>query len=404
MLGGRKGHLAAFDWREGKLESEIQLNETIRCVKWLHNEQYRAVAQKKYVYIYDLAGVELHKLKDHIEATHMEFLPYHFLLATVGNAGWLKYQDTSTGQLVSEHRTRLGTPSAMTMNGWNGIINVGHANGTVTMWSPNTSTPLVKMLTHRGPVRAMAIDRDGRHMATAGADNQLKIWDVRTYKELHSYYTPTPANSMHISETGLLALSWGPHVTIWKDALRKRQDAPYLNHLLPSHTTEQVRFCPLDDVLGVGYSSGFASLIVPGAGEPNYDALELNPFETAKQRKETEVRMLMNKLKPDMIALNPDYIGKLDPKAAKALADIRKEEEAEKNAGEKPDEKFKMRGKNSAMKRYLRKKKRGNVIDEKRVRYEEIKKERAREKAGELSQVEKLGPALERFAKPKARV
>jgi U3 small nucleolar RNA-associated protein 7 len=83
LLGGRKGHVATMDWREGKLGCEIQLGETVRDVQWLHNNQYFAVAQKKYVFIYDRNGVELHSLRKHQEVTQMEFLPYHFLLATI---------------------------------------------------------------------------------------------------------------------------------------------------------------------------------------------------------------------------------------------------------------------------------------------------------------------------------
>jgi U3 small nucleolar RNA-associated protein 7 len=83
LLMGRKGHVATMDWREGKLSCELQLGETTRDAKWLHNNQYFAVAQKQYVYIYDHAGVELHCLKKLVEVSHMEFLPYHFLLATI---------------------------------------------------------------------------------------------------------------------------------------------------------------------------------------------------------------------------------------------------------------------------------------------------------------------------------
>lgn len=83
LLGGRKGHVATMDWREGKLGCELQLGETVRDIKWLHNNQYFAVAQKKYVYIYDHNGVELHTLRKHQEVSHMEFLPYHYLLATI---------------------------------------------------------------------------------------------------------------------------------------------------------------------------------------------------------------------------------------------------------------------------------------------------------------------------------
>lgn len=83
LLAGRKGHVSTVDWRGGELGCELQLQETIRDAKWLHNNQYFAVAQKKYVYIYDSAGVELHCLRKHIEVTNMEFLPYHFILATI---------------------------------------------------------------------------------------------------------------------------------------------------------------------------------------------------------------------------------------------------------------------------------------------------------------------------------
>jgi len=83
LLAGRKGHVSTMDWRAGTLGCELQLQETVRDAKWLHNDQYFAVAQKKHVYIYDQNGVELHCLQKHIEVTNMEFLPYHFLLATV---------------------------------------------------------------------------------------------------------------------------------------------------------------------------------------------------------------------------------------------------------------------------------------------------------------------------------
>src|SRR5438045_1318543 len=88
LLAGRKGHIATMDWREGKLGCELQLAETVRDARWLHNNQLFAVAQKKYVYIYDRAGVEIHCLRKHIEVTNMEFLPYHYLLATVVRSAW----------------------------------------------------------------------------------------------------------------------------------------------------------------------------------------------------------------------------------------------------------------------------------------------------------------------------
>lgn len=82
-IAGRKGHVGTFDCASSALHSELHLNETVRDVKWLHDESFYAVAQKKYVYIYDKSGLEVHQLRSHIEVNRMEFLPYHFLLATI---------------------------------------------------------------------------------------------------------------------------------------------------------------------------------------------------------------------------------------------------------------------------------------------------------------------------------
>jgi len=51
-------------------------------------------------------------------------------------------------------------------------------------------------------------------MVSAGADYRVKIWDVRNYREVHSYYTQRPADEVAISELGLLGIGWGSHVNV----------------------------------------------------------------------------------------------------------------------------------------------------------------------------------------------
>ncbi|KAJ5613125.1 Small nucleolar ribonucleoprotein complex subunit [Penicillium lagena] len=404
LLAGRKGHVATMDWRDGKLGCELQLNETVRDARWLHNNQFFAVAQKKYVYIYDHNGVELHCLNKHVEPLFLEFLPYHFLLASAQMSGYLKYTDTSIGQTVAELPTRLGRPTSLCQNPWNAILHVGHQNGTVTLWSPNSQTALVKALVHRGPVRSMAIDRQGRYMVSTGQDQKMSVWDIRMYREVHSYSCYQPGASISISDRGLTAVGWGTQVSVWRglfDAAQADQgkvQSPYMAWGGDGQRIENLRWCPFEDVLGVAHDQGFASLIVPGAGEPNFDSLEANPYENVKQRQEHEVHSLLTKLQPEMISLDPSIIGKLD-----TVSDQKRREQ--RNPDQRPEDpieklKNRGRGRNSALRKYLRKKGRGNVIDEKRLKAEALRKEHAaRYREKQKQEREDLGPALARFAK-----
>lgn len=403
LLGGKKGHVASMDWRTGKLDCELFLNETVNAVKHLHNDQYFAVAQKKYTFIYDKTGLELHRLKQHIEATLLDFLPYHLLLTTAGNTGFLKYHDVSTGQLVSEIRTKLGPTQAMKQNPWNGVMHLGHANGTVSLWSPSMSTPLVKIQCARGPIRDVAIDREGKYMVTGGMDKSLKLWDIRNFKQLDEYFSPTPVQSLDISDNGLVSTGWNTHVTIWKDMFKSKQNSPYMNHLLPSDRVEKLKFIPFEDFLTVGSSKSVENIVVPGAGEANFDALELNPFETTKQRQQNEVRSLMNKLSPDTITLDPNVIGTVDKRANSIrlkpgeMADIAKDDKL----SIKPE----VKGKNSALRKHLRKKTQ-NVVDQRKLRIERnlaLEKQARKKRHNEFKGIENdddndvLNPVLDRF-------
>ncbi|KAI0242980.1 putative U3 small nucleolar RNA-associated protein 7 [Massospora cicadina] len=217
MEAGRKEALASIDWKAGKLNCELHLKETVRDVKFLHNETMFAVAQKKYVYIYDNVGREILCLKQHREVSNLDL-------------GMLRYLDVSTGKMISgSHHFRKGQ-----------LSRAEHSRCGDSLWP------------------RMCIDQ--------------------------------------FSQRGILAVGFTGNISLWKDVCKTKQISPYMNHKAAPHQIHDLQFCPYEDIsLGSGHSGGFSSLVVPGAGEPNFDSLEVNLYETVKQRREREVHSLLNK-------------------------------------------------------------------------------------------------------------
>ncbi|CAG0913241.1 unnamed protein product [Notodromas monacha] len=249
LLGGRKAHVAALDWVTKELKCEINVMETVHDVRWLHNETMFAVAQKDHVYMYDNVGVELHCVK-------------------------------------RLHRC-------------------------VSFWSPCVNEALAVVLVSPQPIKDIAIDHTGTYLATSSSDNIMRIWDVRTFGILHSYKLPVAPRNLAFSQKGLLACSAGNVVDIYKDCCTEKAETPYLRHRV-HRTINQLEFPPFEDVLGITHFGGFSSILVPGAGEANFDAYENNPFQSKKQRQEAEVKALLEKIQPELITLDPAQVMKVD--------------------------------------------------------------------------------------------
>ncbi|KAM8952781.1 WD repeat-containing protein 46 [Pelodytes ibericus] len=311
LLAGNRGHVAAIDWQSKKLRCEMNVMESINDAKWLHTQSMYAVAQRRWLHIYDALGMELHCIKKFNDVLRMEFLRYHFLLATCSSTGFLQYLDISVGKEVAATCVKSGRLSVMCQNPQNAVIHLGHPNGTVSLWSPSMKEPLVKMLCHHGAVRSLSVDKTGMYMASSGLDRKLKIFDLRTFRPLHASVLPQGAGTLCHSQKGLLAAGTGDIVQVYKDTHLTAPRVPYL--CVPVRgSVHGLQFCPFEDVLGIGHGGGFTSMIVPGAGEANFDALECNPYENKKQQQEWEVKALLEKVPADLITMDPTQLGEVD--------------------------------------------------------------------------------------------
>lgn len=332
-LAGSKGHVAVLEWKHKKLLCEFNTYEKNRAVKFLESERLYAVAQKSYMHIYDSNGLEIHRLKSHPEPKFIEYLPYHFLMASISRKGVMNFQDISVGNIAATYKTKIREPDAFALNPWNALIGVGDSRGVVQMYIPSSATPVVKVLAQNGPITSLSFSRDGNYFVTSGTEGKMKIWDSRVLKSLDEYWVPSVAKNVRISQTGLLAVSYGWNVIVWKDWHLQKQKLPYMKHMIPNDKViKSMQFVPYEDVIGTGLSNGFSSFIVPGSGDPNFDTYEDNVFGIKKQVKESSVHKLMDKLPPDTITFDPNIIGTAVRLSADVKEKERKQEEEEEIA------------------------------------------------------------------------
>lgn len=414
VCGGQKGHIALLDCLKLQVGMELQLKETVNDVHFLHNESLFAAAQKNYTYIYDHRGVEIHCIKSLERTYRLGFLPYHYLLSSIGHSGYIKWTDVSIGEYVAGFSTGMGPSYVLKTNPHNAVSHVGHTNGVVSLWSPASGKALVSMFCHKAPVTDVAIDRSGNYMATAGYDSMMKIWDLRKYTCIHAYKTDHPVQSLDFSDKGLLAMGIDRTVQILKDChispvtaegpkgkssnsgrsaggtvsstymryeVLPPRDPSFMTagggvnankkNLASSIQIKSVKFRPLEDVLAIGHTHGLNTILVPGAGEANYDAFEANPFVNQKQRREQEIQGLLYKLPYDTIGLDAGFVGKLD----KDSTALRKEHrEVFEEANKKKEEaliakgllKKRARGRNKISAKLKRRQK--NVVDAQTVK------------------------------------
>ena len=334
LLGGEKGNISMLDWKEKNLILDFNVESKISSIKFLHNDSMFAVGQSDHLYIYDNQGIELHSLDYIPSPLFLEFLPYHFLLVSALKNNKIKYLDISIGQIVSEIKTNSGMISCLTQNPNNAVIITGHSNGLIQMWTPNYGdTPVVKIFAHSSKINSICVDLEGNYLTSVANDSRMKIWDLRnTYKSLYEYYNPNIANNLAISQKGLLAVSYNNVIEIWKDFALSKQKEPYMKHHFKDNKTKikSLKFVNFEDFLGCGTNLGFSSIIIPGSGIANFDTFENNPYETKNQRREKEIKNLLEKIPYNMIHIDPTKLNNINIRSKKVIEREKIEKEKEK--------------------------------------------------------------------------
>ena len=327
LLTSEIGHVSIIDWKKKDLVTEFQIQDKLRAAKFLHTG-FVGVAQKENLFIYDFNGLEIHQLTNIQEPIHLEYLPYHYLLTSITKRGKLNYTDVSTGQVVSEIKTRVQNSTSLIQNPFNSLMAVSSNKGIISFYTPNSGEPALKVLAHNAIVNDMAFTKDGNYMVTTGSDNLMKVFDIRKiYKEVQSYWLPHESSKVEISQTGIIGVNCKNILLFWNDWQKEKQKRPYLKHnVKSSEIIRDFSFVPYEDFLGLTFKNGFESILVPGSGQADFDTFEHNVTLNKKQMRENEVKKLLEKLPADTINLDPYLIGKIDP-ASKMIKQQEQREE-----------------------------------------------------------------------------
>mmetsp|Transcript_44356 Transcript_44356/g.96501 ORF Transcript_44356/g.96501 Transcript_44356/m.96501 type:complete len:523 (+) Transcript_44356:71-1639(+) len=310
LMYGKKGHLAIMDLHSMKLECEINVMQSVRCAALIANQDMFAAAQKKYTYVYDNAGTELHKLKDTVEAFSLEYLPFHHLLVSASRRE-IRWRDVTYGDVISSHKFEFPNAMCMQQNPRNAVMHVGHSSGQVSLWTPNIPEAAITMQCQHAGIAAMAVD--GFAMATSSVDGRWRLWDLRMMDRVSSSGTFGGAVcSMSFSQTGLLSVCNSHTVRVFRN-LNQSEPELYLKHRIIGEDIVSAQFRPFEDFCILGRSGGISTLVVPGAGKAHFDSFADNPFATKGQKRENIVKSVLDKIPADMISIDPDMIGKIDP-------------------------------------------------------------------------------------------
>ncbi|KAF9762552.1 WD repeat-containing protein 46 [Nosema granulosis] len=304
------GFISSIDTHNMKLHFEDDFKERIYDMSYLHTEDYIAVAQENCLFVYNKQGVELHAVRANSKARKLEFLPYHFLLVSACADGKLKYLDTTNGEIVSKIYIKDKEVTCLKQNKRTAIVYTGHRNGVVSLWSPNSEDYLARILTHKNMVSSIEIDRTGTYLYTTGVDSTVNVWDIRnTYSPVNSTKIYSSASCTSLSQYGLLAVGSKNKVRIYKDLEKvNSSDNLYLQHKEVGSKITSLAFRDYEDILTVGHLSGIVNIVVPGSGDPTYDSYEDCPFDTKDQKKEKEIKRLLDKIPYQLITLEQKLV------------------------------------------------------------------------------------------------
>ena len=172
--GSTNGIIKMWDCKTGVCERIItDASSPIRGIWATENEMYSM--SEDAVRIYDARAGQIAHIPQESQAFYVDPTKNEITLAL--DRGTIDVWDTKSCYVKRSYHT--GSRAKLTTLACDGThVAAGDENGTVTVWNAATSEVLYSFTDHRG--RINAIQMDDRKVVSAGADNSIKVWNLKT--------------------------------------------------------------------------------------------------------------------------------------------------------------------------------------------------------------------------------
>ena len=183
-------------------------------------------------------GKEIRLFKGHTPTVwSVAFSPKGTRLLSVGDDGTMRLWEVKSGKQLDVFRLgqRL-TSVAFTPDGQHALVSLGaHVKGQapLQLWDLQRRRDAHRLDDSRGMGQfcVASLSRDGRHVLAGSEDKMMRLWDLKTGKELKHFtgHTNTVRNAAFLPDGRVLSVSWDGTARIW-DTKSGRQLYNFTRH------------------------------------------------------------------------------------------------------------------------------------------------------------------------------